>query len=238
LELGGKNPFVVCDDADLEVAAEYAVASAFSNAGQRCASGSRIIVFASVYEKFRRLLVEKTKKLKIGTADTDDLGPVINKAQMEKILAAVQRAQKEGSQVLIGGNRLTDGDHKDGFYIAPTILEVVPADCEISQIELFGPVTILYKVHDFAQAVTLANNSAFGLTSAIHTSSIHRIQEFTRRIQSGVVSVNGPTYGSEPHMPFGGVKNSGNGTREPGSEALDFYTNLKVVYTKHDPDKV
>lgn len=238
LELGGKNPFVVCDDADLETAANFAVLSAFSNAGQRCASGSRIIVFEKVYEAFKKLLLEKTKKLKVGISDIDDLGPVINESQMKKILTAVEKAKKEGAKVLIGGNRLTDTMHKNGYYILPTILENVSPEAKISSSELFGPVTCLYSVKNFDEAIELANNSQFGLTAAIHSSSIHRIQEFSRRIQAGVVSINGPTYGSEPHIPFGGVKNSGNGTREPGTEALDFYSNSKTVYIKHNPTKV
>ncbi len=238
LELGGKNPFVVCDDADLETAANYAVLSAFSNAGQRCASGSRIIIFASIYEKFKKLMLEKTEMLKLGISDSDDLGPVINESQLDKILGALKKAKKEGARILVGGNRLLDNAHKNGYYIIPTILEDVSPDANISSSELFGPVTALYKVKGFDEALTLANNSSFGLTSAIHTSNIHRIQEFTKRIQSGVVSVNGPTYGSEPHLPFGGVKQSGNGTREPGTEAIDFYSNLKVVYIKHDPKLV
>lgn len=238
LELGGKNPFVVCDDTDLEVAADLAVLSAFSNAGQRCASGSRIIVFKKVYESFKKLLLEKTKKLRVGTSDIDDLGPVINESQMKKILTAVEKAKKEGARILIGGNRLLDNPHKNGYYIAPTILENVLPDAEISRLELFGPVTCLYRVTDFTEAIKLANDSSFGLTAAIQTKSVHRIQEFINKCQTGVVSVNGPTYGSEPHMPFGGVKNSGNGTREPGQEALDIYSNIKSVYIKHNPNLV
>ena len=238
LELGGKNPFVVCDDADLESAANFAVLSAFSNAGQRCASGSRIIIFASIYEKFKKLMFEKTKNLKLGISDTDDLGPVINKSQLDKIIGAINKAQKEGARILIGGTRLMGSMHENGYYITPTILENVVPDADISCQELFGPVTILYKVRDFNEALKLANNSLFGLTSAIHTSNINRIQEFTNRVQSGVVSINGPTYGSEPHLPFGGVKNSGNGTREPGTEALDFYSNIKTIYTLHNPERV
>lgn len=238
LELGGKNPFVVCDDADLETAANFAVLCAFSNAGQRCASGSRVIVFEKVYDVFKKLLLEKTKKLKVGISDIDDLGPVINELQMKKILTAVEKAKKEGAKVLIGGNRLTDTVHKNGYYILPTILEDVSPEAKISSSELFGPVTCLYSVKNFDEAIELANNSQFGLTAAIHTSSIHRIQEFSKRIQAGVVSINGPTYGSEPHLPFGGVKNSGNGTREPGTEALEFYSNLKTIYIKYDPSLV
>ena len=238
LELGGKNPLVVCDDADLEKAAEAAVLSAFSNAGQRCASASRIIVFEKVYDEFRKLILAKTKELKIGTENDDDLGPVINAQQLKQMLEAVGKAKKEGARSLCGGDRLTDRQHKKGFYMAPTILENVDPDAEISQKEIFGPITCLYKVKDLDEAINLANNISFGLTAAIHTNSIHRGEVFKNRIQAGVVSINGPTYGSEPHMPFGGLKNSGTGWREPGTEALDVYSEWKAVYVKHFPELI
>ncbi len=234
LELGGKNPLVVCDDADLENAANWVLLSAFSNAGQRCASGSRIIIFDSIYEKFRNLLVEQTEKLKVGPGDDDDFGPVINEKQLSNMLSAVERAQKKGAVILIGGHRLTDAEHRDGFYMAPTIIENVDPQDEISIKEIFGPITCLYRVKDFAEALSLANDSPYGLTACIHTRSIHRAIEFTQKIQAGVAMVNGGTYGSEPHMPFGGLKQSGNGTREPGTEALDVYSDLKDIYINID----
>jgi len=234
LELGGKNPLVVCDDADLENAANWVLLSAFSNAGQRCASGSRIIIFESIYEKFRNLLVERTEKLKVGPGDYDDFGPVINEAQLTNMLSAIDRAQKKGSVVLTGGHRLTDPAHADGFYMAPTIIEKVDPQDEISTKEIFGPITCLYRVKDFAEALSLANDSPYGLTACIHTRSIHRAIEFTQKVQAGVAMVNAGTYGSEPHMPFGGLKQSGNGTREPGTEALDVYSDLKDIYINID----
>ena len=238
LELGGKNPLVVCDDCDLEKAAEAAVLSAFSNAGQRCASGSRIIVFENVYEHFKKIFVEKAKKLKVGDGDNDDFGPVINAEQLKNMLAYVKKAASGGAKVLTGGERLVDARHKKGFYLSPTILEDVDANSQISQSELFGPVTCLYKVKNLDEAITLSNNSTFGLTAAIHTASIHRAEVFKNRIETGVVSINGPTYGSEPHMPFGGVKNSGTGWREPGAEALDVYSEWKTIYVKYFPEQV
>jgi aldehyde dehydrogenase (NAD+) len=229
LELGGKNPLVVCDDADLENAANWVLLSAFSNAGQRCASGSRIIIFDSIYEKFRKMLVAQTEKLKVGPGDDDDFGPVINEVQLTNMLSAIEQAREKGAIVLTGGHRLTDPAHVDGFYIAPTILENVDPQDEVSTKEIFGPITCLYRVKDFAEALSLANDSPYGLTACIHTRSIHRAIEFTQKIQAGVAMVNGGTYGSEPHMPFGGLKQSGNGTREPGTEALDVYSDLKNI---------
>jgi aldehyde dehydrogenase (NAD+) len=238
LELGGKNPLVVCDDADLENAAKWILLSAFSNAGQRCAAASRIIIFASVYEELKSMLVERTKQLKVGPGDGDDFGPVINERQLNNMLAAVERARQQGAVILTGGHRLTDPEHREGFYLAPTIMENVGAEAEISTTELFGPITCLYRVQDFAEALALANNSPYGLTASIHTRSVHRAIEFTQKVQAGVAMVNAGTYGSEPHMPFGGLKQSGNGTREPGTEALDVYSELKDVYFNIDPGKL
>jgi alpha-ketoglutaric semialdehyde dehydrogenase len=235
LELGGKNPLVVCDDADLENAAKWVVLSAFSNAGQRCASTSRVIIFESIYEKFRDMLVEKTKKLKVGSTDEDDLGPVINENQLNTMIDIVARAKKDGSKILVGGKRLFDPEHKGGFFMAPTLIENTSPHSEISMSELFGPVACLYRAKDFTEALALANDSPYGLTACIHTRSIHRATMFTQKVQAGVAVVNAGTYGSEPHMPFGGVKQSGNGWREPGTEALDIYSDLKDIYLNIDP---
>ncbi len=237
LELGGKNPFVVCDDADLEKAVHWAVLSAFSNAGQRCSSASRILVFDAVYETFRAKLVERAARLRAGVAEGDDFGPLISEEHLSRVLAAVERARKGGAKVLAGGGRLTGPAHASGYYMAPTLLEgAAPAE-EISTCELFGPVAALYRVKGLGEAIAFSNDSPYGLTSAIHTQSLHRAHEYAQRVQAGVVSVNGGTFGSEPHVPFGGLKQSGNGTREPGAEALDVYSELKNVVVNFDPSK-
>ena len=238
LELGGKNPLVVCDDADLENAAKWVLLSAFSNAGQRCASGSRIIIFDAVYDRFQALLIERTAQLKVGAGDQDDFGPVINAEQLENILHAIERARTRGAVVLAGGRRLDDAAHRRGYYLSPTLIESVGPQDELSTMELFGPVACLYRVHDFAEALDLSNNSPYGLTACIHTRSVHRAWEFAHKVQAGVVVVNAGTYGSEPHMPFGGVKQSGNGSREPGTEALDIYSDLKDLYFNIDPTQI
>jgi alpha-ketoglutaric semialdehyde dehydrogenase len=238
LELGGKNPLIVCDDADLQNAVTWTLGSAFSNAGQRCAAGSRIIVFDAVYDRFKTMLVEATKRMKVGTADTDDYGPVINEEQLRNMLAAVGRAKEAGALVLTGGERLTGGSYGDGYFVAPTIVEHVGPNDEITRSELFGPITSLYRVNSFEEAVALANDSPFGLTASIHTQNINRAMTFIGRIQAGVAVVNGGTYGSEPHMPFGGLRNSGNGWREAGTQALDVYSDLKTVYINHNPQSV
>jgi aldehyde dehydrogenase (NAD+) len=237
LELG-KNPLIVCDDADLANAVTWTVGSAFSNAGQRCAAGSRIIVFDAVYDQFKAMLVDATQKLKVGTGDTDDFGPVINHEQMTNMLASVARARSAGATVLTGGHQLTGPGYDGGYFVAPTLVDnVQPAD-EISSSELFGPITCLYRVRSFDEAVALANDSPFGLTASVHTQSLHRAMTFLNRIHAGVAVVNGGTYGSEPHLPFGGLRQSGNGWREAGTEALDVYSDAKTIYINHNPDRI
>lgn len=235
LELGGKNPFVVCDDADLDLAADLAVASAFIDAGQRCASGSRILVFDKVYDAFREKFLARVAKVKVGSGPDDECGPVISQANLDRLIAQVKGAVDRGASLIAGGKA---AGSNGGYYMQPTVLENISPSDEVSQNELFGPVTCLYRVAGFDEAIRLANGTHYGLTGAIHTASLHRAQEFITRYQGGLVSINGATYGSGPHMPFGGVKNSGNGFREPGTEALDVYTELKTVVINHVPGKV
>ena len=225
LELGGKNALVVCDDADLDRAVEWVLAAAFSNAGQRCASASRVVVHDPVYEELRARLVEAVARF--------EPQPVISRESMERILGAVERTRDSGATVLAGGARL----ERPGWYVAPTFLEGVAPAAEISRLELFGPVTVLYRVSDLDEAIDVVNDSPYGLTAAIHTASVHRAMRFAERVQAGVVVVNAGTHGSEPHMGFGGVKDSGTGWREAGIEALDVYSDLKVVNLVVDPSK-
>jgi len=236
LELGGKNPLVVCDDADLELAADHATASAFIDAGQRCAAGSRIIVFDRVYDAFRDAMVGRAKAVKVGSGEQDDCGPVISRASLDRLLRAVDCAVARGARVLTGGHAIDA--LAPGYYMAPTVVENVAHDDAISQQEQFGPVTCLYRVAGFDEAIQLANATAYGLTGAIHTFNSNRIEQFIARYRAGLVSINGPTYGAGPHMPFGGVKNSGNGFREPGTEALDVYCEWKTIVVNHDPARV
>ena len=238
LELGGKNPLIVCDDADLDRAVEAAVLSAFSNAGQRCAAGSRIIVFDAVYERFRERLLARVSRLRVGSADDDDFGPVINAEQLDAMCAAVEAARNAGVRVVAGGRRLTGAGYDGGYFLEPTLLEDAAPDAEISRTELFGPISVLYRVPDFDAALRLAHDSPYGLTASVHTASIHRAMTFLNRIRSGVAVVNGATYGSEPHLPFGGLGDSGTGWREAGTEALDVYSEWKTVYVNHDPRAV
>jgi aldehyde dehydrogenase (NAD+) len=154
------------------------------------------------------------------------------------MLAALKTAKIEGSTILYGGKRLETESHKNGFYIVPTLLENVKPEDEISQNELFGPIAILYRISNFQDALELANNSPYGLTASIHTKNYHRAMEFSHKIKCGATVVNAGTYGSEPHMPFGGMRQSGNGSREPGTEALDIYSELKDIYMVVDPQQL
>jgi aldehyde dehydrogenase (NAD+) len=220
MELGGKNALVVCDDADLDRAVEWSLASAFSNAGQRCASASRIVIFDGAYDEFRDRFAAEARRY--------DTGPVISEASLLRILAAI-----EGAAVVAGGERVD----RPGWWLQPTILEDVAPDAELSCSELFGPVTILYRARDLDEAIAIVNDSPYGLTCAIHTASIHRAMAFAGAVDAGVVVVNGGTHGSEPQMGFGGVKQSGTGWREAGVEALDVYSDWKYVNVIHDPAK-
>jgi aldehyde dehydrogenase (NAD+) len=223
LELGGKNALVVCGDADLDNAVRWALASAFSNAGQRCASASRLVVFDDVYDAFRERLVVEARAL--------PPEPVISEGSLERILEAVGRAEAGGATALAGGERLD----RPGWYLAPTILEGASVDSEITCTELFGPVTLLFRVRDLEEAIAVVNDSPYGLTAAVHTASVHRALRFAEKVQAGVVVVNAGTHGSEPHMGFGGLKQSGTGWREAGVEALDVYSDRKVVNLVVDP---
>lgn len=230
LELGGKNALIVCDDADMDRAVKFAALSAFSNAGQRCVAGSRIIIFDSVYDEFKAKLLEEASAQCVGTEEHCNFGPVINARQLANMCAAVKRAVTTGATVLTGGDKLTGPAHCDGFYMAPTVLEGATPDAEISREELFGPICCLYRVDNFEQALALTNDCDYGLSACIHTNNLDRGIEFCKRVQTGMAVINGATFGSEPHMPFGGVKSSGNGSREPGTEAIDIYSDLKSIF--------
>lgn len=229
LELGGKNPFVVCDDADLDAAVYWASLSAFSNAGQRCAAGSRILIFKNIYETFIEKFISKAQSLKLGIDQGCDLGPVINAQYQSNILAAIGRAVKEGGRILCGGKTPDTPHLKNGFYIEPTLIDGLPDDAELCTKEFFGPVAVLQRIRDLPHALQIANATEYGLTAAIHTRNVDRSMWFAQRVRAGVVNINIGTFGSEPHMPFGGFGASGNGTREPGVEALDVYSELKNI---------
>ncbi len=227
LELGGKNPFIVCKDADIDSAVKWAALSAFSNAGQRCAAASRIIVDQLIYKEFVNKLIRKTNSLKLGISKGCDLGPVINQKQYLNILNAIEKSKKEGGKVSCGGNKQTK--YSKGFYVKPTLIENLDQNSFLFNNEIFGPVATIHKAKNDKDAINLANKTNFGLTAAVHTKSINRSFKYIKSLVAGTVNINSGTYGSEPHMPFGGFGESGNGTREPGTEALNVYTELKNI---------
>ena len=231
-EMGGKNPVVVLEDADLDLAADNTVAGAFGSTGQRCTASSRVIVTEPVADRFVKMLVERANKLKVGNgaAPGINVGPSVDKAQFKKVLEYIEIGKGE-AKLVCGGER-TQGA-QDGYFIAPTIFDNVNQNARIAQEEIFGPVLAVIRVKDFEEAITAANNVRFGLTASIFTTDSNRVFQAAERLECGMVHVNSPTVGGEAHVPFGGIKATGIGERETGSTAIDFYTELKVVYVDY-----
>jgi acyl-CoA reductase-like NAD-dependent aldehyde dehydrogenase len=228
LEMGGKNPYLVMEDADLADAAQKVSYGAFGYAGQKCTASSRAIVVESVYDEFLEELKRATESMKFGDPLDEEVlvGPVVNESQYESILDALETARGEGRVVLEGG---ATGSAEDGYYISPAIVADVDNKSETAQEEIFGPVLAVVKAHDFEDAVELANDTRYGLTAGIATRSLRYAHEFLARSETGLVNVNVPTAGLEFQVPFGGVKESGVGPREQGPAAIDFYSSWKTV---------
>jgi alpha-ketoglutaric semialdehyde dehydrogenase len=227
LELGGQNPLVVMADAELDRAVDAAYAGAFWSAGQKCTATRRILVQDAAYDDFRERLLARMAAGKVGDpADPDvEVGPVVNEGAMEEILAAIARARSDGT-VLAGGERADDS----GYLIAPTLIEGLPDDAELSCEEVFGPVTSLYRFATFDEAIARANSVRFGLSAAIFTRDLRVAQRFGDEIGAGIIHVNAQTAGADVHVPFGGVKGSGWGPHEQGRAAIEFYTEMVTVY--------
>jgi len=227
LELGGKNPAVVMPTADIEKAVDDTVKGAFGVAGQRCTATSRVIVHQDIFERFKEMLLKKTKKLKVGNGlePETDVGPMITARQMEKVEEYVKGAVAEGAEVLCGGERL---DGPGNFYL-PTILNKVRPDMRIAQEEVFGPVLCLFTCSSFQQGLSIANDVPYGLSSAIYTKNISEAFDAANKLESGIVVVNNPPGAVEAHLPFGGIKDSGIG-REGGIEGIDEFSRTKTVY--------
>lgn len=232
LELGGKNPIIVMDDADLDLALEGALWGAFGTAGQRCTASSRLIVQKGVLAEFTGELVKRTRSLKVGDGlDPDtDMGPVINGKQLEKIHSYTEIGMQEGATLLTGGQIIKGGAYDDGYFYSPTIFGDVNYRMRIAQEEIFGPTTVIMPVQDYDEAVRVANSVEFGLSSAIYTRDINRAFHAIHDLEAGITYVNAPTIGAEIQLPFGGVKGTGNGHREAGTSAIREFTELKSVY--------
>jgi alpha-ketoglutaric semialdehyde dehydrogenase len=235
LELGGKNAIIVLDDADLDLAVEGIVWSAFGTSGQRCTAASRVIVHESVYDELQKRLVVRAEAMRLGPGweNDTDLGPVINRAAVEKIHSYTKIGSEEGATLLTGGEIATDGDLAKGFFYRPTIFGDVAAGMRIAQEEIFGPTTALIRVRDFDEAVRVANGIKFGLSSSIFTRDVNRAFRAMRDLQTGITYVNAGTTGAEVHLPFGGTKDTGNGHREAGQAALDVFTEWKSLYVDY-----
>ena len=232
LELGGKNAIIVMDDADLDLAIEGIVWSAFGTSGQRCTAASRVIVHERIYDTLQGRLVEAAERLRLGPGweDDTDVGPVINKSALEKIDSYTRIGQDEGAKLLTGGE-IANGDALGkGNYYRPTIFGDVEADMRIAREEIFGPTTTLIRVRDFDEAIRVANGVEFGLSSSIFTRDVNRAFRAVRDLDTGITYVNAGTIGAEVHLPFGGTKHTGNGHREAGQAALDVFTEWKAVY--------
>jgi acyl-CoA reductase-like NAD-dependent aldehyde dehydrogenase len=235
LELGGKNAIIVLEDADLDLAVEGIVWSAFGTSGQRCTAASRVIAHEKVYEALQSRLVERAEKMRLGPGweDDTDIGPVINRAAIDKIHSYTKIGQDEGARLLTGGEIATEGDLAKGFFYRPTIFGDVDAQMRIAQEEIFGPTTALIKVRDFDEALRVANGIEFGLSSSIFTRDVNRAFRAMRDLQTGITYVNAGTTGAEVHLPFGGTKDTGNGHREAGQAALDVFTEWKSIYVDY-----
>jgi aldehyde dehydrogenase (NAD+) len=235
LELGGKNPIIVMDDASLDLALEGALWGAFGTSGQRCTASSRLIVHKGVVEEFTAELVKRTRALKVGDGrDPDiDMGPVINEEQLEKIHAYTEIGKQEGAKLLTGGKILKGGSYDRGYFYSPTIFGDVNYRMRIAQEEIFGPTTVIMPVQDYDEAVRVANSVEYGLSSAIYTRDINRAFHAIHDLEAGITYVNAPTIGAEIQLPFGGTKGTGNGHREAGSSAIREFTELKSVYVDY-----
>jgi acyl-CoA reductase-like NAD-dependent aldehyde dehydrogenase len=230
LELGGQNPLIVLSDAKLDAAVEAAYAGAFWSAGQKCTATRRIYVQDSIYDDFRRKLLDRIASGKVGDPSDPEteVGPIVNEKQFDEILAAIERGRDEGGDVIAGGGR---GD-EHGYVIEPTLFEGVRDDAFLSCEEVFGPLTSLYRFADLGEALRRANAVEFGLSASIFTQSLGAVQRFATEAQAGILHVNSQTAGAEVHVPFGGIKSSGWGPHEQGRTALEFYTEVVTLY--HD----
>jgi alpha-ketoglutaric semialdehyde dehydrogenase len=235
LELGGKNAIIVMDDADLDLAVDGIVWSAFGTSGQRCTAASRVIAHESVYGELSTRLVERAEALTLGVGwdDATDVGPVINAGALEKIHSYVEIGVDEGAKLLTGGEVGSDGDLAKGFYYRPTIFGEVGSEMRIAQEEIFGPVLSLISVRDEAEAMRVSNGIRYGLSSSIFTRDVNRAFRAMRDLEAGITYINAGTTGAEVHLPFGGTKETGNGHREAGQAALDVFTEWKAVYVDY-----
>jgi alpha-ketoglutaric semialdehyde dehydrogenase len=235
LELGGKNAVIVMDDADLELAVDGIVWSAFGTSGQRCTAASRVLVQAGVYDELASRLVARVEQLRLGPGweDETDVGPVINESALRKIHSYTGIGKDEGAKLLTGGEVADSEGLDQGFYYLPTVFGDVEAGMRIAQEEIFGPTTALIRVRDLEEAVRVSNGVRYGLSSSIFTRDVNQAFRAMRDLDTGITYINAGTIGAEVHLPFGGTKDTGNGHREAGQAALDVFTEWKSIYVDY-----
>ena len=235
LEMGGKNPTIVLADADFNSAVENVVNAAFFSTGQKCTATSRAIVEDAIYDQFVAAVTERTKKLKIGNGMEPgiEIGPCVDQAQMETVLRYIEIGRKEVGGPTCGGNRLTHGALAKGYFVEPTVFAGVEEQHTIAQEEIFGPVLAIMRARDFEDAMRIANNIPFGLSSSIQTTNLSRTFEYIYRAEAGLLTVNLPSAGVEYQLPFGGTKDSSFGPKEQGPAAMEFYSDYKTIYLKY-----
>jgi len=235
LEMGGKNIIVVMDDANIDLAVDGAIWGGFGTTGQRCTAASRVAVHKKVYTEFVDKFIQRAKALKVGDGlnPTTDMGPCINEQQLKTVVSYVEIGKNEGATLAVGGHRLESGAYGHGWFHEPTVFIDCDPKMRICQEEIFGPVVSVIPFETFEDALGIANGVQYGLSAAIYTRNVNNAFRAQRDLQTGIVYVNAPTIGAETHLPFGGIKNTGNGHRESGQAALDFYTEWKTVYVDY-----
>jgi aldehyde dehydrogenase (NAD+) len=235
LELGGKNAQIVMEDADLNLALEGALWGAFGTTGQRCTATSRLILHRDIKKELTDMLVARAEKIRIGDGldENIEMGPLINHAAREKVHRYVQIGKGEGARLLIGGSIYEEGKWIDGYFYRPTIFDQVTPALRIAQEEIFGPVLSIIEVKSFEEAIEVLNGTPYGLSSSIYTRDVERSFRAMRDIEAGITYINGPTIGAEVHLPFGGVKDTGNGHREAGTTVYDIFSEWKSIYVDY-----
>ncbi|MDM5227557.1 aldehyde dehydrogenase family protein [Cytobacillus sp. NJ13] len=234
LEMGGKNPVIVAKDADLDAAVEAVISGGFRSTGQKCTASSRVIVEADVYDDFKEKLVAETKKITVGDGMQEGIwmGPCASESQFHTVKKYIEMAKNEGASLVYGGEALTGGELKKGYFISPAIFEDVKSEMTIAQEEIFGPVIALIKAINLEEAIAIANDTKYGLSASIFTSNISSFLEFIDEIEAGLVRINAESAGVELQAPFGGMKASSTGSREQGEAAKEFFTAIKTVFIK------
>jgi aldehyde dehydrogenase (NAD+) len=235
LEMGGKNAQVVMEDADLDLALEGALWGAFGTTGQRCTATSRLLLHRDIKKQFTEALVARAEKIKIGDGldETVEMGPLINQAAREKVHRYVQIGKDEGARLLTGGTIYEEGEWLNGYFYRPTIFDGVAPSMRIAQEEIFGPVLSIIEIKSFEEATEILNGTSYGLSSSIYTRDVARAFRAVRDFEAGITYINGPTIGAEVHLPFGGVKDTGNGHREAGTTVYDIFSEWKSVYVDY-----